>query len=165
MSELTLNGKPLKFDRPSPNSAARPAGVNPCVIVLHSTGGSMASASAWLRNADAKVSAHFLVSRTGVVEQLVSVHRAAWHAGKSAWRGRPNVNAFSIGIEMEHVDNQQDWTPAQLEAVATLCRALMTLFHIPAASIVSHASVATPAGRKIDPAAFPWAAFREMVGG
>ena len=47
-----------------------------------------------------KVSAHFLITRTGELVQFVSTHNRAWHAGKSFWRGITDINSASIGIEL-----------------------------------------------------------------
>jgi N-acetylmuramoyl-L-alanine amidase len=162
MEPIVINGQPVPM-APSPNHAARPKGAKPEVIVLHSTACAYRVAKRWLCNPVSEVSAHFLVGRDGRIEQLVPINRVAWHAGVSEWRGRPRVNAFSIGIEMEHFDGRQDWPAAQLAAVAALCRELMRRYTIPADHIVSHAEIARPHGRKVDPVAFPWGRLREMV--
>lgn len=162
METLLVQGKAVPFS-PSPNHAPRPRGVTPDVIVLHSTACAFRVAKRWLCDPASEVSAHFLVGRDGRIEQLVPLEQVAWHAGVSEWQGRPRVNGFSIGIEMEHFDGRQDWPPAQLAAVAALCRALMQRYPIPVEQIVSHAEVARPHGRKVDPREFPWERFREMV--
>lgn len=145
---------------PSPNVSGR-NGAAPSVIVLHSTGGTFSSAANWLRNPAAKVSAHLLVNKAGEALQLVPLSKAAWHAGASSYKGRDNVNAFSIGIEMAHVDGLDAWPETQLRAVAHLCAILQKAYQI--SHIVSHAEVATPAGRKVDPVAFPWERFRALL--
>lgn len=163
MDGLTLQGRAIP-QAASPNHGPRPTGAKPCVIVLHSTCCSLSVARNWLCSPQSKVSAHFLVGRSGRVEQLVPLGRTAWHAGVSSWRGRAHVNRFSIGIEMEHLDGQQDWPAMQVKAVVALCRLLMSRYDIPVAQIVSHAEVARPHGRKVDPVAFPWAALRKALG-
>ena len=161
---FTLNGGPIP-SRPSPNHAPRPAGVKPSLIVLHSTGGSYNSALNWMREPKSKVSAHFLISKGGVVVQLVDCDRAAWHAGKSAYNGHANCNAYSVGIEMEHVDGKDEWPDAQVKVCAELCRLLCSRFGIDRRDITSHAAIATPSGRKVDPLAFPWNLFRRYLAG
>ena len=54
--------------------------------------------------ANLKVSAHLLIDREGVVIQFVPFDQRAWHAGVSAFAGRPACNDFSIGIELEGTD-------------------------------------------------------------
>ncbi len=46
------------------------------------------------------MSAHYVIGENGSVIQMVEVAEKAWHAGASEFRGRPNVNEFSIGIEL-----------------------------------------------------------------
>ncbi len=53
----------------------------------------------------AEVSAHFYIQRTGQLIQFVSTQQRAWHAGKSQWCGRDNCNDFSIGIELEGLED------------------------------------------------------------
>jgi N-acetyl-anhydromuramyl-L-alanine amidase AmpD len=157
-----LNGKPIPF-KVSPNHSARPHGVEPSLIVLHSTGGSFSSAVNWLTKKVSGVSAHFVISRKGEIVQLVDCAQAAWHAGVSTYNGKRSVNAFSIGIEQEHIDGQQDWPDVQIKAAAQLCQLLMNAYpHIQ--HCVSHASVALPAGRKCDPLNYPWEKFRSYLG-
>lgn len=166
MAQLEVNGVVVPCPSVSPNSAARPAGVIPWVIVLHSTGGSFKGAHSWLMHRGSGVSAHLLVGRPdkqGAVPavQLVPFERQAWHAGVSVYRKLRYVNQFSIGIEMEHLDGKQDWPAAQVTKVAQICAALMEKFpKITVDAVVGHASICDPPGRKVDPEGFPWLEFR-----
>ncbi|RMG89087.1 MAG: 1,6-anhydro-N-acetylmuramyl-L-alanine amidase AmpD, partial [Candidatus Dadabacteria bacterium] len=67
-----------------------------------------------------RVSAHFLIDREGRLTQFVDTDRKAWHAGESALDGVPDVNRFSVGIELEG-DVVTPYTEAQYE---TLLRVL-----------------------------------------
>jgi N-acetyl-anhydromuramoyl-L-alanine amidase len=102
-----------------------------------------------------RVSAHFLIRREGTVIQFVSVLERAWHAGLSEWQGRSRCNDFSIGIELEGVDDlaysdDQYWQLASL--VSELCRVWPTLSP---QRMVGHSDIAPD--RKSDPgAAFEW---------
>jgi N-acetyl-anhydromuramoyl-L-alanine amidase len=99
-----------------------------------------------------KVSSHYLVRRDGEVVQFVAPERRAWHAGRSAWRGREACNDYSIGIELEGTD-QAPFEDAQYAALGALIRALRARF--PLASLAAHSDVAP--GRKTDPGAgFDW---------
>ena len=139
----------------TPNRRARPAWAKIRVIVLHSTGGSFASAISWLMSRASRVSAHYVVSRAGEVRKLAPLSDVTWHAGRAEWRGERNVNAISVGIEMEHVDGKQDWPPVQVSAVLRLVAGLRAVYGpLP---VTSHAYVARPRGRKVDPVGFPWA--------
>jgi len=54
------------------------------------------------------VSAHFLIERSGKLVQFVSTNKRAWHAGESVCLGKPKVNNFSIGIELEGLDTDEN---------------------------------------------------------
>jgi AmpD protein len=99
-----------------------------------------------------KVSAHFLVRRDGQLLQFVPIHRRAWHAGASSWRGRARCNDFSIGIELEGTDE----TPFEERQYATLGGLVRSLrLALPLRDIAAHSDIA--AGRKTDPGArFDW---------
>lgn len=63
------------------------AGMQPVFLVIHYTGDdSLGGAVAWLKQPEAKASAHFVIGRDGEVVQMVPINRRAWHAGASRWK-------------------------------------------------------------------------------
>lgn len=129
------------------------------MVVLHYTEmASAADALARLTDADAKVSAHYLISEAGEVIRLVDEDKRAWHAGQSYWRGHPDVNSASIGIELDHPGHAlgyRDFADAQIDALVPLLARIVHDYDIPRSNVVGHSDVA-PA-RKIDPGElFPW---------
>ena len=108
---------------------------------------------------DLRVSAHFLIRRDGELFQFVPCAKRAWHAGASIWRGRDRCNDFSIGVELEGVDDGA-YADAQYR---TLSRLLVILRGgYPVVDVVGHADIAP--GRKTDPGpAFDWGQFREFL--
>jgi len=77
----------------------RGAKITPSIIVIHYTaGGNAEGAISTFLNAG--VSAHFVIGRDGAVTQMVDTDVAAWHAGVSSWKGRRELNQWSIGIEL-----------------------------------------------------------------
>jgi AmpD protein len=99
-----------------------------------------------------KVSAHFLVRRDGQLLQFGPIHRRAWHAGASSWRGRAGCNDFSIGIELEGTD-ETPFDDRQYARLAALVRSLRLA--LPLRDIAAHSDIAP--GRKTDPGArFDW---------
>jgi N-acetyl-anhydromuramoyl-L-alanine amidase len=156
---------------PSPNAGPRPAGTVIDLVVLHSIslppgqfGGpevedffhnrlNTAAHPYFEQLQELRVSAHFFVRRTGEVVQLVSCDQRAWHAGASVWRGREQCNDFSIGIELEGLDDGTPFAAAQYAALARLLRAVARAY--PVRDAVGHEHVAP--GRKADPGAgFDW---------
>ena len=106
-----------------------------------------------------RVSAHFLVRRSGELRQFVPLQLRAWHAGESAWRGRRRCNDFSIGIELEGTD-QSAFTDAQYQRLALLARGLLEV--LPIRDIAAHSDIAPE--RKTDPGAqFDWTRFLTML--
>lgn len=145
---------------PSPNHGPRAAGVVVDLLVLHYTG--MPGGAAALRRmcqAEAQVSAHYMVEEDGRIFQLVPEARRAWHAGVARWRGRADVNSHSIGIEIVNPGHEFGYRPfpaVQMQAVAALCRDILDRHPaILPGGVVAHADVA-PA-RKEDPGElFDW---------
>lgn len=161
----------------SPNCDSRPAGSEISLAVLHSislprgtygkVGGGSAIERLFTNRLDTaehpsfadlaglRVSAHFLIYRDGALVQFVPLERRAWHAGASRWRGRERCNDFSVGIELEGVDDGP-FAAAQYAALAVLSRKLQAV--LPLRDIAAHSDVAP--GRKSDPGTqFDWARF------
>ena len=106
----------------------------------------------------AEVSAHFYIQRTGQLIQFVSTQQRAWHAGKSQWCGRDNCNDFSIGIELEGLEDHPFET-IQYEVLRSLIWDIQRV-HPLVQDVVGHSDVAP--GRKRDPGdAFNWHFFDE----
>lgn len=168
---------------PSPNREPRPAGVEPCLIVIHNIslppgefGGPaieqlFANTLDWEAHPDyhsirgLRVSSHFLLRRDGELLQFVSTGERAWHAGVSCWEGRDNCNDFSIGIELEGTDTLP-YTDAQYAGLQALVRLLCRAHpHLHTRALAGHSDIAP--GRKTDPGpAFDWSRLhRELDGG
>jgi len=143
----------------SPNYSLR-NGQSISMIVLHSTVGSARSALAWLTNPAARVSAHYLIDKSGHIYQLVADEYCAWHAGRAIWHGQSAINEMSLGIELENANDGRDaYPPEQIDALRQLVQVKATQYRIAPDMITRHKDVAVPRGRKTDPAGFPWAEF------
>ncbi len=145
---------------PSPNFNDR-EGHTIDMLVLHYTGMRSADdARDKLCNAmsDKKVSAHYLVDEDGTIYAMVDESMRAWHAGVSYWRGHTNINQRSIGIEIVNPGHEFGYRPfpkPQMEAVAELCKDILSRRAIPARNVVGHSDVAPE--RKQDPGElFDW---------
>ena len=181
------DGQPLAFEEgwctaarriPSPNFGPRPAGTDITLAIVHSIslppgryGGDeierlFTNTLDWSAHPyfeqirGAEVSAHFVIRRTGELMQFVSVEDRAWHAGRSSWQGRDNCNDYSVGIELEGLEDTP-FEPPQYQTLATLVDALSQRW--PITQIAGHEHVAP--GRKRDPgAAFEWANLQSLLG-
>jgi N-acetylmuramoyl-L-alanine amidase len=144
-------------ESPSPNWNERALPVS--MVVLHYTGMQTAQeALERLIDAEAGVSAHYLIDEDGIVTRLVPEEKRAWHAGKSFWRGVTDVNSASVGIELVnpgHEFGYRPFTDAQMEALLPLLHTIVKRYKMPFANIVGHSDIA-PA-RKDDPGElFDW---------
>jgi N-acetylmuramoyl-L-alanine amidase len=144
--------------RPSPNHDSR-GGKPVDMIVLHYTGMKSADESLErLCDTSAKVSAHYLIEEDSTIWQLVNEDRRAWHAGVAFWAGETDINAISIGIEMQnpgHEHGYRDFPDSQIQALISLLTEIRGRHNVPPFRIVGHSDVA-PA-RKEDPGElFPW---------
>jgi N-acetyl-anhydromuramoyl-L-alanine amidase len=163
---------------PSPNHDARPAGARVELLLIHNIslppgefGGEQIErlftnrldfeAHPYFASLRAlRVSAHFLITRDGVLTQFVACAERAWHAGESLFEGRPRCNDFSLGIELEGTDTLA-YTDAQYDVLALLGRTLFAAY--PLRAVRGHSDVA--ASRKTDPgAAFDWPRFARALG-
>jgi hypothetical protein len=73
--------------------------------------------------------------------------REAYHAGRSMWNGRANVDEFSVGIEMCGYHNKP-LSAAQYRSLADLIGELKHIYKIPDHNVIAHAHVAYGAPNK-----------------
>jgi len=148
---------------PSPNHDDR-GGAPIDILVLHYTGMESGEASlARMRDPEAKVAAHYFIDEDGSILSLVDETRRAWHAGVGCWKGATDLNARSIGIELQnggHDFGLPDFAEPLIAAAIGLCQDILRRHAIPASHVIAHSDLA-PA-RKQDPGEkFPWARFAE----
>lgn len=101
---------------------------------------------------DNPVSAHYLIDENGDVYQLVDEEKRAWHAGKSSWEGRDDINSWSIGIELVNPGHGLHYRPfpkAQMESLASLSLQIIDQYKIKPWNILGHSDIAPT--RKVDP--------------
>jgi N-acetylmuramoyl-L-alanine amidase len=141
----------------SPNHGERTLPIS--MVVIHYTEMKpVETALARMCDPDASVSAHYCITEEGEVIRLVPEDRRAWHAGASYWRGIPDVNSASIGIELDHPGHglgYRGFAEAQIDALIPLLSRIVKQYDIPRANVVGHSDVAPM--RKVDPGElFPW---------
>lgn len=165
---------------PSPNCDDRPAMTDITLLVIHSISLPPAdfSSDAVLKFfcneldysahpyfetiKDLKVSAHLFIRRTGEIIQFVPFQRRAWHAGESSFEAQRQCNNFSIGIELEGIENIP-YTTYQYQRLVSVTHCLMRSYPgITPERIVGHSDIA-PA-RKTDPGpSFDWSHYRGLL--
>jgi len=167
---------------PSPNFDDRDLGNEPEVIIIHCIslppgkyGGdhverffqnklSAHEHPYFEQMAHLQVSSHFLISRDGATTQFVATDKRAWHAGESVCLGRPKVNNFSLGIELEGWDlDVNGFTEQQYINLAQLVHCLRLAYpKITTGNVFAHSDIAP--GRKPDPGPyFSWSKFYSLL--
>jgi len=146
-------------DRPSPNFDDRPPGQAPEILVLHYTDTTTLDETFfYLLDPAKRVSAHYVVDEDGTVYRLVDESKRAWHAGVAYWRGFRDINARSIGIEIQNPGHRCGYRPfcnLQIEATVALCAEIFARHGIQGRDLVGHSDIAPR--RKMDPGElFPW---------
>lgn len=109
-----------------------------------------------------KVSCHYLISKTGLIYNLVSEKKRAWHAGKSFWKGYVDINSSSIGIELDYLPDElgNNYPQNQIKSLIKLIQKLKLKYQIKPNNILGHSDIAPY--RKIDPGInFPWLALEK----
>ena len=105
-----------------------------------------------LSNINSDVSCHYLISRTGIIFNILCPSLKAWHAGKSQWKNEKNLNNNSIGVELEnggHDYGYKRFSNNQYLSLKKLIYFLKINFYIKNNNIIFHSDISP--NRKKDP--------------
>ncbi len=163
--------------RPSPNYSSRPAGTTGTIkmVIIHSCEGAYSGCWGWLVNAQAGVSAHYVIKEDGSeISQLVKEANKAWHigasydsklnSGKEAQLQGTSSNNFTIGIEHAGFAKQASWNSNLINNSAKLVCDMSKAHAIPRDKyhVVAHGQL-QPYNR-IDPGPnWPWATYLAKI--
>lgn len=155
---------------PSPNYSSR-EGRKIIAIVDHITDGGYPGCLEWLQNPISQASAHYLVTKTGLIFQLVKDENKAWDAGEvvgctwSLYDGT-NPNLYTVGIEHEGLSGDS-LTEAQYQSTLWLHKQLISKWGIPIDNnhIIPHSLINKNHGG-CPGNGFPWTRlFNDLKGG
>ena len=122
----------------SPRNPERKVRASTELIVLHTT---EAPARSSLNKLSDRGEAHFCITEEGSVYAIVDRDREAFHAGRSMWNGKEDVDKFSIGIECVGY-HDKPMSSVQLTAIRDLVKYLQKMYRIPDERVVCHSHVA-----------------------
>ena len=122
----------------SPRNPERRVRSSTELIVLHTT---EAPARSSLNKLSDRGEAHFCVTEEGDVYAIVDRDRVAFHAGRSMWNGKEDVDNFSIGIECVGY-HDKPMSMVQLVAIRNLVKDLKAMYRIPDERVLCHSHVA-----------------------
>ena len=147
---------------PSPNYGKGRKGRKIIAIVSHITAGTFPGCLSWMRNPQAKASAHYLVTRQGKIYQMVRDEDTSWHAGavnKPSWPlyDGSNPNRYTIGIEHEALPGER-LTEMQYQATLWLHKQLIAKHGIPIdeGHIIGHYRIDSVNRPNCPGPGFPW---------
>ena len=130
-------------------------------VVIHDTEGTGTSAENTFTNPASGVSAHYLIMENGEIVQFVDEKDTAWHAGKSFWKGKRNINPNSIGIELAGYAGKA-YAESQYRSLHQLLKPMLVHYRLSPSDVVGHSDISP--GRKQDPgSAFEWLQVRQSL--
>ena len=139
----------VQFDNSfnSPRNKERAVRKTTSLIILHTTEAPSTSA---LHKLSDLGECNFCINEVGRVFRIIDHRREAYHAGRSMWNGRANVDEFSVGIEICGY-HDKPITPEQYRALAALVGELKAIYKIPDSCVLTHSQVAYGAPNKWQP--------------
>lgn len=133
----------------TPNKSQRK--IKPEAIVLHHSGGSYNGGVSWIRNPASKVSYHCLIARDGRRAIFGKDTDRLWHAGVSKWKGRKDLNSWSIGVSWEGDTYTYPLGEDAIESALDYIVPRMKRWGIPVNKVLDHRMVSGPRKNDIAP--------------
>ena len=144
VSSLSVSAIEVSNRYRSPRNPERGIRRSTELIVLHTT---EAPARSSLNKLSDRGEAHYCVTEEGMVYRIVDRDREAFHAGRSMWRGREDVDKYSIGIECVGY-HDKPMGSVQIAAIRDLVAELKAMYRLSDDKVVCHSHVAYGAPNK-----------------
>ena len=122
----------------SPRSSERKIRPSTDFIILHTT---EAPARSSLNKVSDRGECHYCVTEEGTIYRIVDRDREAFHAGRSMWNGRTDIDKYSIGIECVGY-HDKPMSVVQLNAIRDLVKELQRLYRLSDDRVMTHSMVA-----------------------
>lgn len=122
----------------SPRNPERAVRKSTELIILHTT---EAPARSSLNKLSDRGECHFCVTEEGRVYRIIDRDKEAFHAGRSMWNGKEDVDKFSIGIECVGYHDKA-MSAVQLAAIRDLVAELKSMYHLSDDKVIAHSHVA-----------------------
>jgi AmpD protein len=123
----------------------------PAAVVLHHSDGSYRGGVAWIANPASNVSYHVLIARDGRRTVFANDTERCWHAGKSNWQGRPDLNSWSLGLAWEGNTYDYPLGDAAMASAIEYLAPRMKKWGIPMSMVVTHQQVSPSRKTDISP--------------
>jgi N-acetyl-anhydromuramyl-L-alanine amidase AmpD len=143
----------------TPNVSAK--AIVPKAVVLHHSGGSYAGGVSWIKNPASRVSYHCLIAQDGRRTVFAIPTQRTWHAGRSEWRGKRDLNSWSVGASFAGDSNKEPLTEAAMASMAEYLAPIMREYRLTVADVTDHRTVSP--GRKDDLSPKAFAAVKKYL--
>lgn len=130
--------------------------------MLHHSGGTYAGGVSWIKNPESRVSYHVIVAPDGRRTVFAAPTQRTWHAGKSSWHGRGDLNSWAVGASFAGDSYANQLTTAAMESMAEYLVPLMREHGLKLADVTDHRTVSP--GRKDDLKPSEFARFKAFLG-
>jgi hypothetical protein len=131
----------------SPRNKERDVRAKTTLLILHTT---EAVSSSALRKLSDMGECHFCIDEAGRIYRIIDHRRVAFHAGRSMWNGKQEVDNFSIGIEVCGSHNKP-LTSAQTASLTALIAEVKRIYKLSDNQVLAHSQVAYGAPNKWQP--------------
>ena len=143
----------------TPNVSAK--AIRPEAVVLHHSGGSYAGGVSWIKNPASRVSYHCLVAQDGRRTVFANPDQRTWHAGRSEWKGKRDLNSWSVGASFAGDTTKEPLTDDAMISMAEYLVPIIREYGLTLADVTDHRTVAP--GRKDDLRASELTRFRTYL--
>ena len=143
----------------TPNVSPKP--ITPKAVVLHHSGGSYSGGVSWIKSPQSRVSYHCLVAPDGRRTAFAEPTQRTWHAGMSEWRGRGDLNSWSVGASFAGNTNVEPLTEDAMASMAEYLTPIMARYKLGVGDVTDHRTVSP--GRKDDLRASELARFKAYL--
>lgn len=128
----------------SPRNRERDVRSKTTLLILHTT---EAVSSSALRKLSDMGECHFCIDEAGRIFRIIDPRRVAFHAGRSMWNGKQEVDNFSIGIEVCGNHNKP-LNAAQTKSLSNLIAEIKRIYKLSDSQVLPHSQIAYGAPNK-----------------
>jgi N-acetyl-anhydromuramyl-L-alanine amidase AmpD len=115
--------------------------LTPKAVVLHHTSGSYAGSVDWCTRPESMVSYHVIIAENGERTVLAGDNQRTWHAGRSFWRGKPDLNSWSLGVAFAGDTYEKPLTKEQIESAIEYLLPRMKKLSLTIKDVTDHRTV------------------------
>ena len=146
-AQRQVKSKYKEVSRQTPNFSKGKI-MTPKAAVLHHTSGSYAGSVDWCMKPESMVSYHCIIKRDGERTVLASDNQRTWHAGKSNWNGKSDLNSWSLGVAFEGDTYKEPLSKEMIESAIEYLVPRMNRLSLTIKDVTDHRTVSP--GRKDD---------------